>query len=349
MCIRDSSKYSKISEEFRLDYAKEQLKWLIGLYYDRDQNDIDYEITSIIPPMAGISSRTVGGDAYAAFANLTCPLTKQLSLVAGLRYEKQDQEFEDNISKIKFDDSWNALTPRIGLEYRLTPAIMTYAGASKGYRSGGFNHFATDPQYASYDEEELWSYEIGLKSAFLDNRLVLNGAVYYMDITDMQVEEAVTPVVCYMTNAAEATAKGIELEMTARVTDGVTLMAGFGHSDIEFDSFKDSLGDYKGNKNPFAPEYTFNIGAQYRHPGGFYARADLVGCGKMYLDKANEYARDAYEIVNAKIGYEAEDFDIYLYGKNLFDKEYDSDGFYGGMYTVYSDPGEIGLQLVYRF
>jgi len=343
------SKYSKISQELRLDYAKEQLKWLVGFYYDKDNNDIDFEITSMIPPMAGVSSRTASGDAYAVFTNLTYPLIGQLSLVTGLRYEKQYQEFKDNISKSKFDDSWNALTPRIGLEYSFTPAIMTYAGASKGYRSGGFNHFATDPQYYSYDDEELWSYEIGLKSSFLNNRLILNGAVYYMDITDMQVEEAVTPVISYMTNAAEATAKGIELEMTARVADGLTLMTGFGYSDIEFDSFKDAHGDYKGNKNPFAPKYTFNIGAQYRHDSGFYARADLIGSGKMYLDKANEYSRDAYEIVNAKIGYEAEHFDIYLYGKNLFDEKYDSVGYYDGFYTIYSDPGEIGLQLVYRF
>jgi iron complex outermembrane receptor protein len=281
--------------------------------------------------------------------HLTYPLAGQLSLIGGLRYEKEEQEFEDNLSNTRLDDSWNELTPKIALEYRFTPAIMTYASASKGYRSGGFNFAATDPQYYSYDAEKLWSYEIGVKSAFLDNRLILNGSVYYMDITDMQVEEAVSPMESYVTNAAEATAKGIELEMTARVFDGLALMAGFGYTDIEFDDFKDVLGDYKGNENPFAPEYTFNIGAQYRHDSGFYARADLIGYGKMYFDKANDYSRDAYEIVNTKIGYEAEDFDIYLYAKNLFDKEYDSTGYYGGMYTVYSDPREVGLQAVYRF
>lgn len=226
---------------------------------------------------------------------------------------------------------------------------MTYAGVSKGYRSGGFNPLTTDPEYYSYDAEELWSYEIGLKSAFFNNRFVLNGAVYYMDITDMQVEEAVGPLTSYMTNAAEASAQGIELEMTATVMEGMTLMAGFGYNDIEFDQFKDIKGDYKGNKNPFAPEYTFNVGAQYRHDSGVYTRADLIGYGKTYLDKANEYSRDAYEIVNTKIGYEAENFDIYLYAKNLFDKEYDLEGYYGGAYTIYSEPREIGLQAVYRF
>ena len=343
------NEYSKISQELRLNSSAERLKWLVGLYYDKDQNDVDFKVASDFPTMAAVISRDFDGDTYAAFAHLTYSLTEQLSLVGGLRYEKEEREFGDNVYNKQFEDSWNELTPKIALEYCFTPAIMTYVSASKGYRSGGFNTLATDPQYYSYDAETLWSYEIGIKNAFLNNRLILNGSVYYMDITDMQVTEAVTPVESYLTNAAEATAKGVELEMTARVSDGLSLMAGFGYSDIEFDSFKDAMGDYEGNKNPFAPDYTFNIGAQYRHDSGFYARADLIGYGKMYFDKANDYPRDAYEIVNAKSGYETEHFDIYLYAKNLFDKEYDSDGYYNGFYIIYSAPREIGLQLVYRF
>jgi iron complex outermembrane receptor protein len=343
------SEYSKVSQELRLNYSAERLKWLVGLYYDRDDFDIDYEIISDIPPMAGPTSRDIDGDTYAVFTNLTYPLTKRLSLITGLRYEYEEQDFEDNISHLKADESWNEFSPKIALEYRFTPAIMTYASASHGYRSGGFNWAATDPQYISYDEEKLWSYEIGAKSAFLNNRLIINGSVFYMEIDDMQVNEAVSPMETYVTNAAEATGKGVELEITARPCDGLSLMAGFGYTDIEFDDFKDALGDYEDNENPWAPEYTFNIGAQYRHYSGFYVRADLIGYGKMYFDKANEYSRDAYEIVNAKIGYEAEHFDIYLYGKNLFDKEYDSDEYFGGFSTMYSDPGEVGLQAVYRF
>lgn len=81
---------------------------------------------------------------------------------------------------------------------------------------------------------------------------------------------------------------------------------------------------------------------------GYYARADINGYGKMYFDKANKYERKAFNLVNAKLGYEQEDFDIYLYAKNLFDKNYDSEGVYG-YYTIYSQPREIGIQLAYRF
>ncbi len=170
-----------------------------------------------------------------------------------------------------------------------------------------------------------------------------------MDISDMQVSEAVNYVEGYTTNAAEATSTGFELEITAKVFEGLTLMAGFGYTDIEFDSFQDALGNYEGNKAPYAPDYTFNLGAQYRHRSGFYARADMAGYGKMYFDKGNMFSRDSYEVVNARIGYEAENYDIYLYAENLFDEEYDSEGHYGGYYTIYSEPKEIGLQLVYRF
>ncbi len=343
------NQYTKISQELRLDSSSEKLNWLAGLYYDNDKNEFNVLTESDIPAFASIGDRDFTGDAYAIFGQAGYAFTQKLKLTGGLRYEIQNQEYENYVSGTNTDDSWDEISPRLAVEYRFTPAWMTWVSATKGYRSGGFNTFAADPAYVSYEEEKLWSYEVGSKAAFLNNRLILNACLFYMDITDMQVMDAVSPTDSYLTNAAEATSMGIELEMTARVTDSLTLMAGFGYTDVEFDEFTDALGDYTGNKNPYAPEYTFNIGAQYRHELGFYARVDLVGYGEMFLDKFNRYSREAFQIVNAKIGYETDHFDIYLYGKNIFDEEYDSVGYYDGYYTVYSDPGEVGLQLTYRF
>jgi iron complex outermembrane receptor protein len=341
--------YSLFSQELRLDSSTERFNWLLGLYYDKSH--IDFYIIGIsdYPSMAEISDRDIYSDSYAAFAHFSWPITGKLSLVGGLRYEKEDYEYEDHVYANKVDESWDAITPKIALEYRFTPYIMVYVNVSEGYRSGGFNPYANDPQYYSFDPETLWSYEIGFKSAFLNNRVIFNGTGYYMDITDMQVTQAVSPAESYTTNAAEASVTGGELEVTARVLEGLTLMAGLGYSKAEFDAFKDALGNYKGNTVPFAPDYTYNVGAQYRHGSGFFVRGDWIGYGKTYFDKANEYSRDAYQIVNAKIGYETENFDIYLYAKNLFDEEYDSVGYYSGYYTIYSEPRETGLQLVYRF
>ena len=342
--------YRTLSQEVRLNFSSERLKGLLGLYYGHDKFDIDYETFSVIPGMASVTSRDYESDTYAVFANLTYALTNQLNLVTGLRYENEKKDFTDNNTQVEMDGSWSEVTPKIALEYRLNPELMVYASISKGYRTGGFNALAvTNPQYYTYDAETLWSYELGVKSAFFDNRLLVNSAIYYMDIKDMQVNEAVTPMESYLTNAAGATGMGVEIDATVRVSDELSLLASFGYNDIEFDSFSDAAGDYDGNKNPYAPQYTYNLGGQYRHGSGFYCRADLVGYGKIYFDKANNSSRDAYAVVNGKIGYEASSFDLYLYAKNLFDKEYNSDEYYGGFFTIYSDPREVGVQLVYRF
>ena len=343
------NEYETISQELRLNYVKNRLKWLAGLYLESEDQEWSVKSISDYPSMASNISREITSNTYSAFTHLTYPLTDRLSLVSGLRYEQSEKDLEVHTANKQTSDDWDAITSKIAMEYGITNEVMVYASASQGYRSGGFNAMATNPQYYSYNEENLWSYEIGVKSAFFDNRLVVNGSVYLMKIDDMQVTEAISPYESYLTNAAEATGKGFELEMTARVLDGLTLMAGFGYTNIEFDDFMDALGDYQGNKNPYAPEYTYNLSAQYRFAGGLYARIDLAGYGKMYFDRSNTYSRDAFETVNARIGYETERFDIYLYGKNIFDKKYDSYGYYDGYYTVYSDPGEVGLQVNYRF
>lgn len=165
----------------------------------------------------------------------------------------------------------------------------------------------------------------------------------------MQVYEGYPPMRLDISNSAEAFGYGLELEMQALITNSLTVDASFGYSNVEFEDFMEASTIYDGNKSPFAPEYTFNIGAQYRTESGFFFRTDVVGYGKMYFDKANKYSRDPYQLVNAKIGYEFENLDIYLYAKNLFDTSYDTEGYYGGMFILYSDPREIGVTLAYRF
>ncbi|WP_084813641.1 TonB-dependent receptor [Desulfogranum japonicum] len=347
MHTKKDSKFTTLSQELRLSYDNGGVKWLTGIYGDKDE--ANWNINMDYGSMTSVTDRDIDGNTYAVFTNLTYPLSQQFSLVGGLRYESTEKELQDHVSTKQADDSWDAITPKLALEYRPVPETMTYLSVSKGYRSGGFNFQATDSAYYTFDEEQLWSYELGVKNTFFNNRLIANASVYLMDISDMQVSENISAISSYVTNAGKATGKGVELELMAKLTSGLSVTAGLGYTDIEFDDFKDVSGDYEGNTTTYSPEYTFNIGGQYRWENGFYARADLIGYGEMYFDKANKYKRDPYQIVNAKIGYETEHFDLYLYGKNILDEEYDSYGYYSGFYTIYSNPGEVGVQLTYRF
>lgn len=346
----DHANYSGVSQELRLDSSNKAFKWLVGLYYGQEKEETDYTTESIIPGFAGVTRRDIDGTSYSAFAHASYPIWKKLSVSAGIRYDKEKKDFKDYVLGTQMDGDWSEISPKLALEYKITPDIMTYISASKGYRAGGFNPLTTDDSpYKTYEAEKLWSYEIGAKTAFCNNRLIINSSVYYMSITDMQVQEAVSPRETFLTNAAEATGKGFELELLARPFKGLDIRGAFAYNPVEFDKFSDASGNYEGNQNPFAPEYSYGIGIQYRDVKGYYGRVDLIGYAKMYLDKANQYTRPSYNLVHTKIGYETKHFDIYVYARNLFDEQYDSVGYFGGNYVIYSEPREIGIRLVGRF
>jgi len=344
----DKAETTRFSEELRIGSTDTAIKWIAGVYADTEEINDNYIMSSILEGMsATVDDSKMEGTSWSAFAHANIPVGN-FSVVGGIRYDYQEREFNQPSYGINLEDDWSEVSPKIGVEYRISEETMTYATVSKGYLSGGFNLYARNPQYTSFDEEKLWSYEIGIKNTLLDNQLILNAAVFYMDITDAQVNEYIDAATPYTTNAAEVSSKGFEIEVIFRPMQGLTLNAGLGYVDARFEEFKDALGNYEDNKKPFAPDYTFNVGAVYRTTSGMYCGADIVGTGKTYTDKANKYERDAYALVNAKVGYETKKYDVYLYGKNIFDKEYDMP-YDEGAYVFYSRPAEFGIMLTARF
>ncbi|PIE68611.1 MAG: TonB-dependent receptor, partial [Deltaproteobacteria bacterium] len=337
---------SRLSEELQFNFESSSLKGVVGIYADMDETSIDSTTTSAVSPMfADKRFAKVEGKTIALFSNITWQLAEQWSINAGLRCGREEREFTDKSTGITAEDGWNDISPRLAFQYQMTPDDMLYASISKGFRSGGFTVTSDIP----YDPETVWSFEIGSKNMFLDNKLMLGTSIYYMNISDMQVRQQIRPNFTLYTNAAEASGFGAEIEALLTLTKGFTINGSFGYSKVTYDEFSDTNGDYKDNRAVYAPEYTCNLGVQYRHASGFYVRGDLIGQGRMYFDQANKFDHDPYALVNARIGYEMDSLDIYVYGKNILDTEYDYEGDYGGMYTFYGEPCLIGLQLVYHF
>jgi len=336
---------NRFSEELQLNFETSDVKGLVGVYADVDDVILDTATTSAVSPMFSSDLHpTIKGKTIAVFSNLTYPFTEKWSVNAGLRWGREVREYTNRSTGAKDKQGWNEISPRLAFQYQMASNSMFYASVSKGYRSGGYAVASSVP----FEPETVWSFEVGNKSTFFDNSLMFGANVYYMKLTDMQVRKYFTPSYALYTNAAEATGRGIELDATAILTKGLSVNGSFGYSKLTYDDFSDNKGDYSGNQAVYAPDYTFNLGAQYRHSSGFYVRGDVVGYGKMYFDTANNFSRDPYALVNARIGYEMEHFDMYLYGKNIFDTKYDSVGDYGGSYTFFSEPGLFGLQVSYR-
>jgi len=340
------SHYKTLSEELKLNYESENIKLISGIFYEKGDTNINKNYDKWWLPSVDIKIENVKSKSTGVFSHLTYDMNDKLSLITGLRFSNDQETYKSATQTIKYDE--NEISSKIGLTYDISKELMNYITISKGYKAGGFNTMAPVDRQA-FDKESLYSYEIGVKGSSFNNRLDFDMAVYYMDIDDMQVDIYLDAATRIKENAAKATSKGIEASFNFQATNNINLFAGASINNIKFDEYNDGKADYSGKRTTFSPKYNFNLGLTYRSDKGYYVSADITGYGDMYLDSANKYKRDAYELVNTKLGYEQEDYDIYLYAKNLFDKEYHTEGHYNGTYSYYSAPREIGIQLAYRF
>jgi len=339
------SNYKTLSEELKLNYENKGIKLVSGLFLEKEDTHIDKLRDAWFGTNKAVED--ISSDSIGVFSHIIYPFNKKLSLLGGLRYDKIKQKYKSSTQNIENDI--NEVSPKIGLSYDIHKNMMLYTTVAKGYRTGGFNTFVPVGYSKTFDQETLYSYEIGLKGLALENKLEYDTTVYYMDIDDMQVDYYIDASNRTKLNAAKASSLGIEISLNFQASDNLNIFAGFSYNNTEFDEYKDARGDYSGNKTIFSPDYNFHLGSTYRNSKGYYASADISGYGDMYLDITNDYKRDAYELVNVKVGYEQELYDIFLYAKNIFDKGYDINGHFNGSYSYYSEPREIGVQLAYRF
>ncbi|AXH14530.1 TonB-dependent receptor [Malaciobacter mytili LMG 24559] len=347
--IYKNNELNTISQELRYETLFDKVELISGIYLDKKNDDLHTRIVTPFNPTGFANPQEMNSKSVGIFTNIIYPLNEDWILKAGVRYDKEKKQLEVKNTNIDLESSYSNISPKIGIQYNINQNQMSYFTIAKGYRSGGFNPYAPVNKQA-YGEEKLISYELGYKGIFFDNRLKFNTNIYYMDIKDMQVEEAPVAGTIYMVNAATATSKGFEMEVEGMITNELTLFASVGINKTTFDNFSDLAGNYSGNYNLLAPKYNFNIGTQYRANNGLYARVDFNGYGKTYFDKANTNYQKAYSLVNMKMGYETNNFDIYFYVNNLLDKNYDAIGaYFNGTTTILREEQEFGIKLAYRF
>lgn len=308
----------------------------------------------------------------ALFGQGTLRLFDKLELTLGLRGEMEHKqayisdanylsgEYRETFHKRPTQD-YTQFLPKFTLAYHLTENIMPYFTIARGYRAGGFNSMfdSTNTRSLSFDPEYSMNYELGVKSSWFDNKFLANLSAFYITIDNMQVNVGVPNTNLLMVeNAGEAESKGVEAELTLRPLPGLEFTGSYGYTNMQFKSFNDSVRnkDYDGKYVPYVPVQNYSLGAQYRVPMNdtfsFFARAEALGKGKHYWDNSNKQSQDEYVLVNAKIGIESENFDIYLYGKNLTGVEYIKTAYQAANTTVYAqsgDPLTVGVNLVYRF
>jgi iron complex outermembrane receptor protein len=337
-------RFKTLSQEFRLEGTLGAATWLAGLYFDRDDNRLNFE--SKTPLALSRTWSTQEGNASALFTHWDIPLAGRWSLQAGARVERDEIRFRLAGGNEQTRD-WTRFTPKLAVQYQWLPQTQVYASVADGFRAGGFNTFAPTA-YRSFAPEKLRSYELGVKGYLPGRRLSYAAAVYRMDIDDMQVQQ-MGPVIgqVYITNAATARSVGAEAELRWLLGAGWQLQAALGLNRTRFREFRDGASDYSDNRNPFAPDVNGHFGLRHDAAGGWFAQAHVAGYGKIYVDAANTpaYRRPGYGVVNLSAGRRWEQTQLTAYVNNATGKRYDTFGFPNSATTIYSPPREFGLRL----
>jgi outer membrane receptor protein involved in Fe transport len=237
-----------ISDRFRSTF---------GLRYSDDSKDANKtQITTA--PGTGVS------DPFLAFVNGP----------AGLGFA-----VEYDYSEGRGEDHW---TGNINLQYDVGDDTMTYLNLSNGYKAGGFDADNGMDRSREFDDEEVSSIELGLKTEVWGNRARINTAVFYSEFDDLQVSgfESAGFVVG---NAAESEVKGVEMDFVVAATESVTFNGAWAYLDAEYKDYPNAactvdqqvdgrcaanggFQDLSGTSLQFAPEWSGNLGVSYDAP-----------------------------------------------------------------------------------
>jgi len=240
----------------------------------------------------------------------------------------------------------SGVNPKFEADYHLTPDQMVYVNVAKGYRPGGLvpivppgePNTATDcvaalkqvdpniniSQTRSFNSDSLWNYELGTKTAWLDHRLTIDAAGFYIDWKNIQQEILLSCGFQYTANAGAATSKGGELEVRARPTEPLEMSLGLGYQNAKITEqgagSPQTVGspvyqvpDWTGNG---AISYTTQLSTDWKMISG----TDYSYIGRSYSgnnEPADPRLRPSYRLINARMAFDRGAFEIAIVGKNL--------------------------------
>ncbi len=319
-------------------------------------------------------------DQWAVFGEVEWFITDQWSVLGGVRY----YDFEINSSNVEtqpffavpslvptnFTEEGDEVTYKANVTYRITDDALIYATYSEGYRPGGTNDIAfiepgTTPPPPGFGPDNLSNYEIGWKTSIMENRIDINGALFYIDWEDLQTAtfDPDSPF-NIVRNAGEAEITGVEFDISATPVDGFYLNLSGSFQNAEYAS--DVPGNdpnvpfaLDGQSIPNVPDFQFGAIVEYSWQAFGQTEAMIRGDWSFQDDRiifpndpANDIPLDSFHLFGVRAALEADNWTVALFVRNLFDE--DNAAFDGinsaqdprGIVTA--RPRTIGVQLQYR-
>jgi iron complex outermembrane receptor protein len=386
--LYDDDFHSKVSAVFgQLAYdVVPNLEAALALRYDSEKRSVDNNV----PTGANAFAQTPGF-ANAPTAPYINPAYTATPALATTGIPSRDRTFSELQPKLsfnwKFVDHWSAFAS-YGYGFRSGGFNSTGSNATIAQYLGGLRYVLPDGtvtttpsittagiNYDDYRKEVSKAAELGLKAELLDRSLSLNLAVFHTRVDDMQIFNFVVGpfgLLRVVTNVDQATLKGVEGDVRWKANSYVSLFAGLGIVDSNIDKYV-GRAYTAGNKVPYAPEYTANGGVDFTIPLAstglsLLARIDASSIGKTWFSAVQndsvqtefgvpgDYSRterNAFTLLNARLGLKGERWTATLWGRNLTDKQYLQEVIpapeFGGSFVHSATGRAFGLDLAYDF
>lgn len=370
--------YDTFTQELQMlsneESGPEWLQWIAGLYYLHSKGGQDRSVGLNVNDYDQITKSHQMTNSYSAYGQATFDIFDRTHLTLGLRYTSDKISAEqvtlglnprataigtaNELGRVSFlvDEpavTQSKITWKATLDHELADDVMAYATLSRGYKSGAWNHQSLCPAAPLVDvcqtvqpptrPEVLDSYEIGLKTMFLDRKIRLNLSGYYYDYRDIQVSAVVgTPPSSVINNAASARIYGFDFDGEARITDGLVVNFNGAYVNAKFKDYPGAVYFFPRTEAPFnaaqvianaggnemtrAPKFSGNLGFSYTVPlgaGELALSGNMYYSGRYWWDVQNRVDQPSYTLLNGQIAYSPNDnLRLRLWGKNLAGKKY---------------------------
>ncbi|WP_122553545.1 TonB-dependent siderophore receptor [Pseudomonas viridiflava] len=280
---------------------------------------------------------------YAAFVQDQVALTERMKLLAGVRFERFEHDYDTFGVGVPFTNSDNAVTPRLGLTYDLTDTVAVYANTARSFKPNtGASRLG-----GGFKAEEGKSYEVGVKWEALDRRLSVDAALYQIEKQNVLTTDPVDST--FSVAAGEVRSRGLDLNVVGNLTPEWRVMGSYAYVDAEVT--KDNTLR-SGTRLLNIPEQTFSLLNVYEFQDGALRGLGL-GAGGRYVDQragqtANTaFSMDSYTVFDLLAFYKVnEHVKLNLDVKNVFDKEYE-EGAFGNVYAYPGAPRTVQVGIAY--
>ncbi len=380
----DFNKVKVFTEELKIQSVEtSKINWTGGLFFFHQDNPTkqgtrfgsDAPLLGIPDANFTLINTNKGiNTGVALFGQASIPLSKQLELTLGIRYDRERRkltvsgEYQKDpgpafpiLSDTSGSETYSAISPKAGLQFNVSTDQNFYLTFSRGYRAGGLTSLGSDPSQvplSSFEPENSNNIELGWKNFLLNRKLRINANLFYSFVENVQVPTLVLPdAVTVIRNSGKLSSRGAEIELGATPFEGLELVANGGITDASYSRLsipKDGvMVNYDGNNQVFTPSYTALLTAQYSKQVGkqvenrVVGRVELVSFGKQYFDLANTISQGSYSLLHARVGITMRHVELYLWGRNLGNSTYIAYGYdFGGVHL--GNPRTVGTTLMIK-